>query len=64
MSFLIRKLLLILFSLTITFNLGFGQPGDPGGDPDIPIDGATTFLIAAGALLGIKKLIDNRKDKK
>jgi hypothetical protein len=37
----------------------FGQaddPGLPGGDPDVPLDGGTGFMLLAGALYGIRKL--------
>lgn len=36
------------------------QPGDPGGDPDVPISGIEV-LIGAGTLLGAKKLYALRK---
>lgn len=36
------------------------QPGDPGGDPDVPISGIEV-LIGAGALLGAKKIYTRRK---
>ena len=39
-------------------------PGDPGGDPDIPIDAGVGLLIAAGAAFGIKKVHDFSKKKK
>jgi len=39
----------------------FAQPGDPGGDPDVPIDGGIGILIAAGVLYGSKKIYDARK---
>lgn len=28
---------------------------DPGGGPDVPIDGGLTVLLAAGAAYGVKK---------
>ncbi len=31
------------------------QPGDPGGDPDVPITGIE-WLIGGGALLGARNL--------
>jgi len=35
----------------------YAQPGNPGGgDPDVPI-GGIEILIAAGALLGLRKFI-------
>ncbi len=35
--------------------------GDPGDDPDIPIDGGVGILVAAGVAYGIKKVRDQRK---
>ena len=41
-----------------------GQPGDPGGDPDVPITGIE-ILLALGGMLGIKRLMGfNSKSKK
>ena len=40
----------------------FAQPGDPGGDPDVPITGIEILLMAGGAL-GIKRLMGNKKSK-
>ena len=31
------------------------DPGDPGGDPDAPIDGGLLFLVVIGILYGIKR---------
>ena len=39
-----------------------GDPGDPGGDPDAPIDGGVGILIAAGVIYGIKKIKDKKKE--
>ena len=36
-------------------------PDNPGGDPDIPIDGGLSLLIAAGVAYGAKKAYDKRK---
>ncbi len=36
------------------------QIGDAGGDPDVPIDGGLSLLLAAGVGYGAKKL----KEKK
>jgi len=36
------------------------QPGDPGGDPDVPITGIE-ILLAMGGFLGLKKLFMNSK---
>ncbi|WP_449440212.1 PID-CTERM protein-sorting domain-containing protein [Pedobacter steynii] len=32
------------------------DPGLPGGDPDLPLDGGVSLLLAAGAVYGIKKI--------
>ena len=34
---------------------------DPGGGPDVPIDGGLTLLLAAGAAYGVKKYRDYKK---
>ena len=58
-----KKLLipaLLLFSVSC-----FAQgPGDPGGNPDTPIDGGISLLIAGGIGYGIKKINDARKNQK
>ena len=36
-------------------------PDNPGGDPDIPIDGGLSLLIAAGVAYGAKKANTRRK---
>lgn len=41
----------------------FAQPGDPGDDPDIPVDGGVAMLVAAGAGYGIKRYRDSRQKK-
>jgi hypothetical protein len=40
------------------------DPGDPGGDPDAPIDGGVSLLVAAGIGYGIKKVRESRKGVK
>ena len=42
--------------------LVFAQP-DPGGDPDVPIDGGLSLLLAAGVGYVAKKGYDARKKK-
>lgn len=37
------------------------QPPDPGGDPDVPVDGGLSLLLAAGIGYGVKKIRDQRK---
>ncbi len=38
-------------------------PPDPGGDPDVPVDGGLSLLLAAGVGYGVKKIHDHRKKK-
>jgi preprotein translocase subunit SecY len=40
------------------------QIGDPGDDPDAPIDGGVSLLVAAGVGYGIKKAKESRKKNK
>ncbi len=35
---------------------------DPGEDPDAPIDGGVSLLVAAGVGYGIKKVRDSRRN--
>jgi len=58
------NLLPLLILLFIILPLaGMCQPGDPGGNPDVPITGIE-FLVGGGALLGIRKIIATRKSRK
>ncbi|HQQ82614.1 MAG: hypothetical protein U0289_10340 [Cyclobacteriaceae bacterium] len=50
-----RKLILILVMLIVPMGL-FAQPGNGGGDPDVPITGIE-YLLGGGVLLGIRKLL-------
>ncbi len=58
----IRKItvcfLLMVFQLFAVYNgvRASEDPGLPGGDPDVPIDGGTAVLLAAGAVYGFRKL--------
>ena len=53
--------ILILVYFVISPFIAYAQP-DPPPDPTIPINGAIGLLLAAGALLGVKKLFGVRKD--
>jgi hypothetical protein len=58
----IRLLLLMLLLL----NAGISRaddPGLPGGDPDVPIDGGILVLLAAGIYYGVKKIQNRKKDE-
>lgn len=50
------RILTPLFILALLFVplLTMAQPGDPGGDPDVPISGIE-FLLGGGALLGLRE---------
>lgn len=40
------------------------QPANPGSadpDPNVPIDGGISALLAAGAIYGIKKIKENKR---
>lgn len=53
-------LLIVLFS---PFLLN-AQPSDPGSDPDVPIDGGLSVLLAAGVGYGIRELKRKNNEKK
>ena len=55
--------MILTISMVFLTNLSFAQPGDPGDDPDVPIDGGVSLLVAAGAGYGIKRYRDSRKEK-
>jgi len=54
--------LLIILILTVTLSAsGQGNdPGFPGGDPDVPIDGGLGILMAAGIIYGVKKIRETK----
>ncbi len=63
----ILTIALVLFGSQILLSAPPPPPsGSPGcwPPPCIPIDGGVTFLIAAGAAYGAKKLVDARKKNK
>ena len=43
--------------------IAFAQPGDPGGDPDIPITGIEWLLLGGGILGARKAYVNFRKQK-
>ena len=56
-------ILRLLFSAVLCLGvfIANAQPGNPDGDPDVPITGIE-ILIAAGGVLGLKKFISTRKN--
>ena len=59
----IRPLPILILLFVFLPLLGICQPGDPGGDPDVPITGIE-FLLGGGVLLGIRKVMANFKSRK
>ena len=57
---LIKYLVLIIVCAVPVLASAQG-PGDPGGDPDVPIDGGLSLLLAAGVGYVAKKGYDKRK---
>ena len=52
---------LILAAFLFISQTVFAQPCPPGCPEILPIDGGIGFLIAAGAVYGVKKIRDSRK---
>ena len=55
--------LVILLVLLLPVLVHAQGPSDPGGDPDVPIDGGLSLLIAGGVGYGVKKVRENRNKK-
>lgn len=60
-SKLIISFVVFFLSLCMLPEQVLAQPGDPEGDPDTPIDGGVSILVAAGVVYGIKKIREERK---
>ncbi|MES2431392.1 MAG: hypothetical protein V4556_10665 [Bacteroidota bacterium] len=56
--FLCVSVLVLIFNFIPKFA---NAQADPGEDPDAPIDGGISLLVAAGVGYGVKKARDNRK---
>ena len=57
------KMLLLMEVLSVTAIAAYAGPGGFGSDPDTPIDGGISLLVAAGVGIGIKKVKEMRKKK-
>ncbi len=55
-----KRIFTLSFLVCLAAVTAQAQPGDPGGDPDVPITGIE-ILIGAGGALGIKKMLKKRK---
>lgn len=53
-----RALIYLFLLLSVVV---WAQPGDPGGDPDVPLTGVEWLLLAGGAL-GIKRFLSRKKE--
>lgn len=60
MKFITPFLILLFILLPL---LGLSQPGDPGGDPDVPITGIE-LLLGGGLILGLKRILAQIKSRK
>jgi len=60
----LKFILSLAVLLFLTLHIAHGQPGGGGpgggGDPDVPITGIG-ILLAAGGVLGMRKLIRSKK---
>jgi len=57
------KMLLLMVVLSVTAIAAYAGPDGFGSDPDTPIDGGISLLIAAGVGIGVKKVREMRKRK-
>lgn len=55
---------LVVLALPIVSVAQPPDPGDSNPDPDTPIDGGVSLILAAGAAAGARKLYKDRKAKK
>ncbi len=59
-SQLVKFVFVVVILLTSQAIGAFAQPSDPGSDPDVPIDGGLSILLAAGVGYGIRELKKKR----
>jgi len=58
------KFIFVVAVLLTTHSIGaLAQLSDPGSDPDVPIDGGLSILLAAGVGYGIRELKKKKGDK-
>jgi len=54
-----------LFSVLLILSAGVSRaddPGLPGGDPDVPIDGGIVILLVAGVYYGVQKIRGTKEE--
>lgn len=49
-------LLVLILDITLLKAMASDDPGLPGGDPDVPVDGGVAALLLAGAAYGWRKI--------
>ncbi|PTT00686.1 hypothetical protein DBR11_09415 [Pedobacter sp. HMWF019] len=59
-----KKLFLIIYLVSVVHSAIAEDPGLPGGDPDVPIDGGTLMFLAAGLAYGARSLKKRNEQKK
>jgi hypothetical protein len=57
-KFYLPAAVMMIISTALPF---FALAQDPGGGPDVPIDGGLSLLVAAGAAYGVKKYREHKK---
>jgi hypothetical protein len=60
---IISSMILAVIVMLVPTMLMAQPPFDPGGSPDVPIDGGLSVLLAAGAGYVVKKGYDRKKRK-
>lgn len=53
-------LVLLMPAAMLTMGVQMGDPGLPGEDPDLPVDGGISLLLIAGAVYGLRKINQSR----
>lgn len=54
---------MLMFSCLFAKGIQIDDPGLPGEDPDLPLDGGVGILLAAGAAYGLRKINQYRQPK-
>ncbi|MFY7965086.1 MAG: PID-CTERM protein-sorting domain-containing protein [Chitinophagaceae bacterium] len=57
------KAIVLLMAIVFCFPIICQAQPDPGGAPDVPLDGGISLVLIAGGIIGAKKVRDNQKNK-